>query len=63
MKGAAAPIHFTTGGEGVLCGGGDQAAVVLGRWQWVGSRWKKTAWVLDRVGHDARPIAKTGRKT
>jgi hypothetical protein len=31
MKGAAALIHFTTGGEGVLCEGGEQAAVVLGR--------------------------------
>jgi hypothetical protein len=27
MKGAAAPIHFfATGGEGVLCGEGEQAA-------------------------------------
>jgi hypothetical protein len=31
MKGAAAPIHFATGGEGVLCVGGEQAVAVLGR--------------------------------
>jgi hypothetical protein len=31
MKGAAAPIHFATGGEGVLRVGGEQAVVVLGR--------------------------------
>jgi hypothetical protein len=31
MKGAAAPIHFATGGEGVLRRGGEQAATVLGR--------------------------------
>jgi hypothetical protein len=31
MKGAAALIHFATGGEGVLRGGGEQAVAVLGR--------------------------------
>jgi hypothetical protein len=31
MKGAAAPIHFAMGGEGVLRGGGEQAVAVLGQ--------------------------------
>jgi hypothetical protein len=31
MNGAAAPIHFAMGGEGVLHGGGEPAAAVLGR--------------------------------
>jgi hypothetical protein len=31
MNGAAAPIHFATGGEGVLHGGGEPAVAVLGR--------------------------------
>jgi hypothetical protein len=31
MKGAAASIHFATGGEGVLHRGGEQAVAVLGR--------------------------------
>jgi hypothetical protein len=31
MKGAAAPIHFTMGGEGALHSGGEQAAMVLSR--------------------------------
>jgi hypothetical protein len=30
MKGAAALIHFATGGEGVLRRGGEQAVAVLG---------------------------------
>jgi hypothetical protein len=64
MKGAAAPNHFATGGEGGLHGGGEQAMVVLSQGGWlVGSRWKKTARVLDRVGRDAGPKAKTGWKT
>jgi hypothetical protein len=31
MKGVAVPIHFAMGGEGVLRGGGGQAAAVLNR--------------------------------
>jgi hypothetical protein len=31
MKGAAAPIHFSSGGEAVLCGEGEQVAAVLGQ--------------------------------
>jgi hypothetical protein len=31
VNGAAAPIHFATGGEGVLHGGGEPAVAVLGQ--------------------------------
>jgi hypothetical protein len=55
MKGAAASIHFfATGGEGVLCEEGEQAAVVLDReevgWPSAGGR-RKAAW--PRLGQTA----------
>jgi hypothetical protein len=47
MKGAAAPNHFATGGEGGLHGGGEQAMVVLsqgGGWLAQGGRRRQGFW-------------------
>jgi hypothetical protein len=37
VKGAVPTIHFATGGEGMLCGGGKQAAAVVA-WPSAGGR-------------------------